>query len=457
MRTGAACALAIIVVLTIVVISAVARYHKEKFTVDASGQVLQSIYDTLKNGVSVLFREILRGMYFVSKGSPAEQQIPKGKIPILNAPFEGTLDEMELRTWDEKSKKYKYIVDGGGKINVSNVFTVNYRYRLDTIYGLASGLAFSADYPSVEISDISPDGSQNITLRIIGHMDALRGKTTTSASAGELINGKCPDHIWINDVNAYLTLRFTISGCNTDSPRVTDITATQLRFTFGSIDYKCSIQLGGIIGLYTYNLESDIRKPIFDAVNSQLRDVLIKLVRDHFSQIQFPLLTCVRIPACIPGVLVGDEPRGLYTPTAIGGLTFGQCKNLCQEIGRCAIAVHDYGEASGREGHCLMYDEKALGERLLPVPMGDVWMKKENKTIRDRVLFPTVVGGVAFPGVTHLFDPPECERRARLYGLSAWGYDEKGCHLYSSPYEYQKMSLNLLRCGKNLKKPAVFV
>src|SRR5271166_3190632 len=123
------------------------------------------------------------------------------------------------------------------------------------------------------------------------------------------------------------------------------------------------------------------------------------------------------------------------------------------------MVSHQFGEDSDREGGCIMYGEDALSAPIIQIPYaaGDTWIRKTNKLLKQSIPYPNTPG-LAFPGTTRIFSRAECGERARRYGLSAWGYDpEKGCYLFEYPFQYQKMSPNLLSCGKNTQRPNEFV
>jgi hypothetical protein len=256
-------------------------------------------------------------------------------------------------------------------------------------------------------------------------------------------------------VYVFLTLKIGLAACGGETTRIARITATDLRFELGPIDFSCRIEFLGL-GVWTRNLEGDIRGPITAAVNSQLRNILMNLISDNFSQIQLPVISCVRVPACVPGVIPGDD-AGLYRPAALDGLTFPRCQDLCRDTPGCEMMFQQFGQASDRAGRCVMYGKDALSAPVIqiPGPGGDIWIKSTDRILRQSAPYPTVPV-LGFPGTTHVFSLAECEERARAYGLPAWGYGPRGCHLYKEPYEYQKMSLDLSRCGKNLQKPNEF-
>lgn len=470
---GDALALALIIVLVLLGIAYITFARRggnvpERLTNDASSELLRPLGGTFAAGLDMFFRTAAKSLYFISKGSPLEKAPPPtDAVVVSDAPFEGGLNKIELRTWNVTGKKYDYIVEGSGDVNVSPGITIHYTYRLDNVMGLIDNLKIAMYSPFLEVGDIASDGSQKILLNFTAHLDELRGVVVSSATVNGLsedfIHATCPQQLRLLDINFLLRLELSLVGCGgSEKPRIASVALQIPDIAFSRIDYTCTVKLIGI-GVKDIDLNNYAKTPIYNALNKDLKKILIKFVGDYLSKIDVPLLACARVPSgCVLGASAGPATRdGLYyIPTPIPA-TPDRCKTFCREDDGCALAW--YGKAGG-EGRCMLYGENALKSVLnVPPSVGSVWLKKSGTTV-DGAIVNSSVSPVAFAAETTAFDRDECERRAKTYGLSAWNYDvslsglspKNTCYLFKAPYNAPKLSLALNKCGKNTQHPNWF-
>lgn len=457
--------LGVIIVLIIVAVVILARAvirNREGFTTeDENGKALGDLFGSLKSGVTTFFADAAANIFFVSTSAPSVRKpIPPKAIPIFNAPFEGSLNELDLRTWNDPRAQYDYIIDGSGKVTPSvpiiGSFDVNYKYRLDTIYDLFKNLEWSAGDPTLTVSEIDANGNQAVSLRLNGHLGELRGKPTVSATAypaGLPVYARCSDILTLKNVWIFFTFKFVITGCGT-APRIQDIVLDEVKFTFDRVDYRCSAMLAAT-SLYTLDLDQYTKAPILDGLNSQLAPVLKNLMRDNFSHINFPLLFCLRLPTgCIPGVEVGNDNNHAMPPI-LNALTFDQCKSICKGNAGCVGIAHEWGDTT-RAGRCMMYKTDPLSKPPLAIPYWKTWIRKTDTEKKNTIPSPNL--NPAYSGPTTGLTIAECPVQAANNGIDAWSYENGACSWYVIPYSHQKSTPDIFgKCGRNFKHPNEFV